>query len=205
MPPFRHRDTRYSGYPVQPAEGLPARTGRGFSRDPGRNEPRHAQVRPGIRPDESTVIKYLSMAGGDPEQAVRLRRFLLASAAYAICIPLVWLACKFNLIGREPAWILVAMMVAVNVGLYGVFRTGLNRKFSDPSLTWVQVFVGNVVVMVAVYSFDQGRAVVLNLSLVVLTLGVFHFTTREFVKTALQILAAYAAVINQLMYFKPET
>jgi diguanylate cyclase (GGDEF)-like protein len=145
------------------------------------------------------------MSGGDPRQAVRLRRFLLGSAAYAICIPLVWLACEFNLIARGPAWVVVAMMVAVNLGLYAVFRAGLNRKFSDPSLTWLQVFVGNVVVMYAVYSFDQGRAIVLNLSLIVLTFGMFRFTTREFVKTALQILAGYAAVINLLMYFKPET
>src|SRR6267378_4069418 len=205
MTPFKHRDTRYSDYPAEPAGTVPAPAGRGYARDPGRSEPRSAQVRPGRRPDESTVIKYLSMAGGDPEQAARLRRFMLASAAYAACIPLVWLASRFNLIAPKPAWILVAMMVAVNAGLYVVFRTGLNRKFSDPSLTWLQVFVGNVVVMYAVYSFDQGRAVVLNLSLVVLTFGVFHFTTREFVKTALQILAGYAAVINLLMYFKPET
>jgi len=202
MPPFGHRDTRYSGYPVEPAKAVPAPVGQAFSRDPG---PRSAQVRPGIRLDESTVMKYLSMAGGDPEQAARLRRFVLASAAYAACAPLVWLASKFNLIAREPAWILVAMMVVVNVVLYAVFRTGLNRKFSDPNLTWLQVFVGNVVVMYAVYSFDQGRAVVLNLSLVALTFGVFHFTTREFVKAALQILAGYAAVINLLMFFKPET
>src|SRR2546421_5365069 len=198
MPPFGHRDTRYSGYPAEPA-------GRAFSRDPGRSEPRSAQAKPGIRLDESTVIKYLSMAGGDPEQAARLRRFMLASAAYAACVPLVWLACKFNLIAPKPAWILVAMMVAVNAALYAALRTGVNRKFSDPDLTWLHVFLGNVVVMVAVYSFDQGRAVVLNLSLVVLTLGVFHFTTREFVKAALQILAGYAAVINLLMYFKPDT
>ncbi|TMH24479.1 MAG: GGDEF domain-containing protein, partial [Betaproteobacteria bacterium] len=205
MPFLRRRDTRYSGYPAQPSGALPARAGRGFPQDPGRNELRPAQVRPGIRLDESTVIKYLSMAGGDPEQAERLRRFMLASAAYATCIPLVWLASKFNLIAREPAWMLVAMMVVVNFGLYTAFRAGLNRKFTDPNLTWAQVFVGNVVVMYAVYSFDQGRAVVLNLSLVVLTFGVFHFTTREFVKTALQILAGYAAVINLLMYFKPQT
>ncbi|HTF16055.1 MAG TPA: EAL domain-containing protein [Burkholderiales bacterium] len=145
------------------------------------------------------------MSGGDPRQAVRLRRFLLGSAAYAICIPLVWLASEFNLIARGPALVLVAIMIAVNLGLYAVFRSGLNRKFSDPSLTWLQVFIGNVVVMYAVYSFDQARAIVLNLSLVVLSFGMFRFTTREFVKTALQILAAYAAVINLLMYFKPET
>src|SRR5947207_3539578 len=111
MPPFGHRDTRYSGYPAEPA-------GRAFSRDPGRSEPRSAQAKPGIRLDESTVIKYLSMAGGDPEQAARLRRFMLASAAYAACVPLVWLACKFNRIAPKPAWILVAMMVAVNAALY---------------------------------------------------------------------------------------
>ena len=145
------------------------------------------------------------MSGGDPEQAVRLRRFMLASAAYAICIPLVWLAYAFNLVAREPALVLVAVMVAVNVGLYAVFRAGLNRRFSDPSLTWPQVFIGNVVVMFAVYSFDQGRAIVLNLSLIVLTFGVFRFNTREFVRSVLQILAGYAAVINLLMYFKPET
>jgi diguanylate cyclase (GGDEF)-like protein len=145
------------------------------------------------------------MSGGDPRQAVELRRFLLASGTYAICIPLVWLAYTFNLIARGPALALVALMVAVNLGFYAVFRARLNRKFSDPSLTWLQVFVGNVVVMYAVYSFDQGRAMVLNLSLVVLTFGVFRFTTREFVRTALQILAGYAAVINLLMYFKPET
>ncbi len=145
------------------------------------------------------------MSRGDPEQAVRLRRFLLASSAYAICLPLVWLAYEFNLIAWGPAWVLTALMVAVNLGLYVVFRTGLNRRFSDPSLTWLQVFIGNAVVMYAVYSFDQGRAVVLNLSLVVLTFGIFRFTTREFVKTALQILAGYAAVINLLMYFKPQT
>jgi diguanylate cyclase (GGDEF)-like protein len=147
----------------------------------------------------------MSMSGGDPRQSVRLRRFLLGSAAYAICIPLVWLACELNLIARGPALALAAMMVLVNVGLYAVFRAGLNRKFSDPSLTWQQVFIGNVMVMFAVYSFDQGRGIVLNLSLIVLSFGMFRFTTREFVKTALQILAGYAAVINLLMYFKPET
>ncbi|HEY6241211.1 MAG TPA: EAL domain-containing protein [Burkholderiales bacterium] len=151
------------------------------------------------------MIKFLLMSGGDPRQAVQLRRFMLASGAYAICVPLVWLAYAFNLIARGPALILVALMVAVNLGFYAVFRTGLNKKFSDPSLTWLQVFAGNVVVMYAVYSFDDGRAIVLNLSLVVMTFGVFRFTTREFVKTALQILAGYAAVINLLMYAKPDT
>src|SRR2546429_6047692 len=68
MPPLGHRDTRYSGYP-EPAVTVPAPAGQAHSRDAGRSELRSTQVRPGIRHDESTVIKYLSMAGGGPEQA----------------------------------------------------------------------------------------------------------------------------------------
>ena len=151
------------------------------------------------------MIKFLLTSKGDPRQGVRLRRFLLASGAYAVCFPLLALAWGFGLVARGPALLLAALMVAVNLGLYLVFRFGLNRGFSDPSLTRAQVFLANALLMLGVYSFDQGRAMVLNLSLVVLTFGVFRFTTREFVRTALQILAGYALVINLLMYFKPET
>jgi diguanylate cyclase (GGDEF)-like protein len=154
---------------------------------------------------ESPVLKVLLTFRGDPRQSVRLRRFLLASATYAICVPLLALAYAFGLIAREPAIIVAALMVAVNLGFYAVFRTGLNLGFAEPSLTRPQVLAAVAVLMFAVYSFDEGRAMVLNLALVVLTFGVFRFTTREFVRTALWILASYALVINLLMYFKPTT
>jgi diguanylate cyclase (GGDEF)-like protein len=154
---------------------------------------------------KSTVIRFLLTSKGDPRQSVRLRRFLLASATYAICLPLLLLAWVLGMIEREPALLVAAAMIAANLGFYAVFRSGLNMKFADPSLTRVQVLAAVTVLMFAVYSFDDGRAMVLNLALVVLTFGVFRFTTREFVRTALWILAGYALVINLLMYFKPAT
>jgi len=153
----------------------------------------------------SSTIKFLLTSRGDPRQSVRLRRFLLASATYAICLPLLALAYALGMIARGPALWIAALMVGVNIAFYFVFRTGLNLRFADPSLTRAQVLLANAVLMFAVYSFDQGRAMVLNLALVVLTFGVFRFTTREFVRTALQILAGYALVINLLMYLKPDT
>jgi len=151
------------------------------------------------------VIKFLLTSKGNPRQSVRLRRFLLASATYAICVPLLGLAYAFKLIALGPALLVTAAMAAVNLGFYLAFRTGLNLRFEDPSLTRAQVFLANAVLMFAVYSFDQGRAIVLNLAMVILTFGVFRFTTREFVRTALLILASYALVINLLMYIKPDT
>ncbi|HVQ60981.1 MAG TPA: diguanylate cyclase, partial [Burkholderiales bacterium] len=153
----------------------------------------------------SSTFKFLLTSRGDPRQSVRLRRFLLASAIYAICVPLLALAYALGMIARGPAIWVGGLMVGVNIAFYAVFRTGLNLKFADPSLTRAQVLLANAVLMFAVYSFDQGRAMVLNLALVVLTFGVFRFTTREFVRTALQILAGYALVINLLMYLKPDT
>jgi len=154
---------------------------------------------------ESPVLKFLITYAGDSRQSVRLRRFLLASATYAICLPLLALASAFGLIQREPAALVAAAMISVNLGFYLLIRTGLNLRFADPSLTRAQVLGAVAVLMFAVYSFDQGRAMVLNLSLVVLTFGVFRFTTREFVRTAMWILASYALVINLLMQFKPDT
>jgi diguanylate cyclase (GGDEF)-like protein len=151
------------------------------------------------------MIKFLLTSRGDPRQSVRLRRFLLASATYAICVPLLVLAYALGMIQRDPALAVGAAMVAINLAFYAAFRAGLNLKFADPSLTRLQVLAAVVVLMFAVYSFDEGRAMVLNLALVVLTFGVFRFTTREFVRTALWILAGYALVINLLMYFKPGT
>jgi diguanylate cyclase (GGDEF)-like protein len=153
----------------------------------------------------STVTRFLLTSRGDPRQSVRLRRFLLASATYAICLPLLALACALGMVEPWPAVLIAILMVSVNLALYIVFRTGLNERFEDPSLTRAQVLTAITVLMFAVYSFDQGRAMVLNLALVVLTFGVFRFTTREFVRTALWILAGYALVINLLMHFKPGT
>jgi len=151
------------------------------------------------------MTRFLLTSRGDPRQSVRLRRFLLASATYAICVPLLALACILDMVARGPALLVAAAMVALNLAFYLVFRSGLNLRFADPSLTRAQVLAAITVLMFAVYSFDEGRAMVLNLALVVLTFGVFRFTTREFVRTSLWILAGYALVINLLMHFKPET
>jgi diguanylate cyclase (GGDEF)-like protein len=154
---------------------------------------------------KSAVLRFLITSRGDPRQSVRLRRFLLATVIYGVCLPLLMLACLFGMVARDPALLIAGLMVAVNLGFYLTFRTGLNLRFEDPSLTRAQVVAANAVLMFAVYSFDQGRAMVLNLALVILTFGVFRFTTREFVRTSLQILAGYALVINLLMHFKPDT
>ncbi len=141
----------------------------------------------------------------DVNQTARLRRFLLVSLSYVITVPLLFLAVAFGLITLTPALWTIAAAVAVNVFLYVLIRSGLNLRFRDPDLAWLQTALANTVVMYIVYSFNQGRALPLSLCLVVLMFGVLRFNTRELLMIALQILAGYALVINLLMTFKPET
>jgi len=141
----------------------------------------------------------------DPDQAARVRQFLLTSVTYAISVPLLLLANAFGLVMLPQVIALCVAMAVITAGLFLVFRTGLNMRFRDPSLIWQQILIANGVLLVAAYCFNQGRAFALIMCLVVLLFGAFRFDTREFVRITLMILAGYALVINLLMYFKPET
>ena len=132
-----------------------------------------------------------------------MRRFLLAAAAYGACIPLLFLQQMLGLLAPTPMAIAVAAIVAVNMALYAIFQSRLNERFEDPSLTWLQTLSATCILMFIVYHSDHERGLVLMVCLVVLAFGTFRFTTREFFTAAGVVLAAYAGVINLMMWTKP--
>src|SRR5258708_37220893 len=104
----------------------------------------------------------------------------------------------------EPALWSAAGMLAVNATMYGLFRSRLNTRFADPSLTWLQVSAGLVVILFVTYHFDRDRGLAVMPSLLVLSFGAFRFNTREFLKASGLVLAGYALVINLLFWHKPQ-
>jgi diguanylate cyclase (GGDEF)-like protein len=142
--------------------------------------------------------------GVGSKHAVRLRRFFLAASAYALCLPLLGIAHALGLVPMRIVVQISAAAVAVNVVLFVLFRGGWNERFADPSLTWLQIVLAALVVMYAAYHFDSQRSLPLMILLVVLSFGSFRFSTREFLLAAGVLLAGYAAVINLLMWNKPE-
>jgi len=134
-----------------------------------------------------------------------MRRFLLAASAYATCLPLLAIA---HGLGLAPMSVVLQVGVAafvVNAVLFVIFRSGWNDRFDDPSLTWLQILLAAFVVMYAAYHFDSQRSLPLMILLVVLMFGTFRFTTREFMVATGILLAGYAAVINLLMWNKPQS
>src|SRR6185437_14974113 len=117
---------------------------------------------------------------GNVKQQVRIRRFYLATAAYAACLVVLAAANRVGLVGTAPMLRIALLMVAANVAFLAMFRSGLNQRFPDPSLTWPQVVAALAIVMYAVYYFDTERGLALMICLVVLPFGAFRFTTRDF-------------------------
>jgi diguanylate cyclase (GGDEF)-like protein len=144
-----------------------------------------------------------AMYPGDGKHAVRMRRFVLAASAYAICLPLLAIAHGLGLAPLHVVLQVAVAAIAVNATLFVLFRTGWSERFADPSLTWVQMVLASFVVMYAAYHFDSQRALPLMILLVILMFGTFRFSTREFLVAAGVMLAGYAAVINLLMWNKP--
>jgi len=138
------------------------------------------------------------------KQAVRLRRYLLAAASYVIVLALLWTGYALGFIHGGPAVAITAVSVAANAALYTAFRTNLNLRFADPSLTKFQVYLGITLIMWALYHAEVGRGISLGLCFVVLLFGIFRLSTRELIVAALYTLAAYALIINLLMHLRPE-
>ncbi|MHB8666065.1 MAG: diguanylate cyclase domain-containing protein [Burkholderiales bacterium] len=137
-------------------------------------------------------------------QVVRLRRFGMAALSYALAMPLVAFAWAFGVLPASAALQVVAAFFAINLTVYATIRSGFNLRFADPSLTRVQMMAAITVLMFVAYNMRDGRNIVVFACFIVLLFGVFRLSAREFVLVVLYALAAYALVIDLLMYLRPE-
>ncbi len=146
----------------------------------------------GLAPDSSLA-----------NQALRLHRFGIAALGYVLATALVAIAWA---LGKVPASTLLeaaAAFIASNIILYAAIRSGFNLRFSEPSLTRVQMLVAITILMYIVYHMDEGRSVALFGCFIVFLFGIFRLNTREFTAVTLYTLAAYALVILLLMHLRP--
>lgn len=142
----------------------------------------------------------------DPNQALRVRRFFMAFASYIMWMSLMGYCYYEGWFRMSLPAILATYLffLFLNVALYIVFRTGVNRRFKDPSLTMYQMIQATFGVMLIAYYTDQVRGIVLLLYLVVFVFGVFRLQLRQFFILALYALAGYGYVIVLLLANQPD-
>ena len=129
----------------------------------------------------------------------------MASATYVGGVALMLIAYGLGFVALSPALTIIAVAFAVNAAIYFLFRTRLNLRLGDASLTWLQIALATSTVMASAFVLDQDRAAALILCPVIMMYGVFRFTTRQFIVASAFVLAGYVVVIALLLAVKPAT
>ena len=143
----------------------------------------------------------------DRHQALRIRRFFVGAASYLLWFVLV-LYCHYQgFIRLSFGWTLFGCGVASggNCLLYLIFRTGLNKKFADPSLTFPQMALAALAAMVGIYYTDNIRGVMLVAYIVTILFGVFRFNIIQYLLFTVFSVVSYGTVIVLLLNNHPET
>lgn len=130
----------------------------------------------------------------------------MASASYLLVIALIaylYWHDSFRMT-LKPLLLFMAGIFLTNCLFYALFRTGLNRRFKEPSLTLPQTAVAVSWLTVAIYFTDHARGLVLSLYLVVFIFGIFRLKERQFIILSVYAVVGYAAVLSLLIRHHPD-
>ncbi|MBT8138100.1 MAG: GGDEF domain-containing protein [Gammaproteobacteria bacterium] len=133
----------------------------------------------------------------DDRQKLRLQRYFMALACYAL-----WLVFGFGMyltgFMSLPSQMVVPILAGVcvtNLYFYVFIRSGLNRHFNDPSLTFSQIIVAMTWILVLMFVAADSRSVLLPVYVMSLLFGVFQLRRKDFMVLAAFGLAGYLAVV----------
>ena len=160
---------------------------------------RHVKKKALINP-----IHFSIFPKDDPKQVLRIRRFFMAVVAYALAVSIDYFSYLAGFTEWKAIVGLLIMASIINISLYIIFRTGLNLKMADPSLTAIQMCVASLVVMYGIYFSNESRGVLLLIYIIILMFGIFRLNTRSFLYISIFTLLTYEGDIIMLYFYRPQ-
>jgi diguanylate cyclase len=130
----------------------------------------------------------------DPKQAVRMRRFYMAASTAILVLFLIFACSWLGFIDSDILLVAGIAIVLIIVTFYVLFRTKLNLKFRDPSLTLAQMLASSLTMVYVMHHAGAARGIFLIVILMIFMFGVFRLSAREFLQIALIVLLAYVVI-----------
>lgn len=143
----------------------------------------------------------------DPPQALRIKRFFWGVAGYFLWLVLLVCCHLFDLLRLAP-WetaLLYMVFVLINIIFFILLRTGISKKFKDPSMTVAQMVTATVAAMTIMYFTDRVRPLMLLIYFMALVFGIFRFNLRQYLVFVVFVLATYGIVMLLLFHNHPQT
>ena len=85
-----------------------------------------------------------------------------------------------------------------------MLRTGLNKRYADPSLTVAQILWSTFFLLTISYVLNESRGLVLMMYFGILSFGYFQLQFREFLAIALFAILGYAFIMVYIFIFEPD-
>jgi diguanylate cyclase (GGDEF)-like protein len=133
----------------------------------------------------------------DARLAVRLRRFHMALASYALWTVIALIAWAGELIVM-PVWLMLAMVAGValsNAWFWYMLRSGRSLSYADPSMTKAQVTLGLFWILVVIGASHADRSLMMVVYIVIMLFGIFRLNREDFLRLTVLALAGYAVVV----------
>jgi hypothetical protein len=92
------------------------------------------------------IARFSVLPSDDRQQRVRFRRYLIAAGTSLMVVFLLGICVLVGALAARPFAIAAGIVVAFTATFYFVFRSGLNLRARDPSLTVPMMFAAICVV-----------------------------------------------------------
>ena len=131
----------------------------------------------------------------DARQLLRMRRFLTGALSLLVVVGLMLYCLQAGLMRAADFWVVNALVAFWFLLFYALLRSGLNRRFADPSLTMAQVMAASAIMYYACLVAGPARATFLIAVLAVFLFGVFRLRRHQLLLLALFDVIAHVTVI----------
>lgn len=137
-------------------------------------------------------------------QRVHLKRHLMAAGTALLASLVLFLLYLLRLLPLSIVVEGTTIIVGLIVALQAVFRSGLNQRFSDPSLTAPRVALAILVLMYLMYQSEAARYPLTLFYPVAMLFGVFRLNTTQLLGLAAMALIAHASMLGLWHIHHPE-
>jgi diguanylate cyclase (GGDEF)-like protein len=143
-----------------------------------------------------TIAGFSLFPSDDRQQRVRFRRYLIAAGTSVMVVLLLGVCALAGVLAVQPFAIVSGIVLASTATFYLLFRSGLNLRARDRSLTVPMMLAAICVVTYALYHLGAMRTVFLLVYPMIMFFGVLRLGTGALLLVGAFIMCAYALVVG---------
>jgi len=150
------------------------------------------------------MVGFSIIPKDNAQQALRLRRYFFALLTSLLVLFFLAVVHNHGYMDWEGLqWCATGMSICF-IAFYLLFRTGLNLRFRDPSLTSAQMLSAFfVTTMAAFYIENNARGIILPVLLMIFYFGVSRLDASQMTTIALITISFYGIMIWMLYLYRP--